>query len=537
MDISERLEDPPLEAKRSEVTNIYDTLVNADNGVWNELDKPYQIQLTGALYNLSEDLGRSDGLDRIIELHEQVIDRDLADIHEAIRYYQLANVHSLRAAWSDQETTYTFFDSDDLIHALGYARASVAREYQQTIPRVREAQSYVNFANLLSQTGRVCEALIWYNRAIDKMPEFGMALGNRAQCKMNYAALLFSDNHTAKFLHSAYKDLERALENSENLHHRALVNFQSRFKAIEDYSDDRLSLENEEEYELGETTDDEDYHRWVLEHNLYINPLNDISTHTCTAHDYFHLPNMFIPEDKDFPYPGLYNQFKQEFVSARYLYYEGITRVEDGPHHSDRDVKLPDTFDYTVYGYRTEQIKNALRTSYSIFDKIAVLINEYFEVGQSQPSFHHVWHQDGEYSKGLAEPFKGTDNWALNALYWIKKDFHHAVSKKDEDSVVVVAHELRNLRTAIEHDYIKVFDDDFIDSPENNLSVIEDTLYDAIGKTELRQAALEMLRLARAAIIYVSLAIHHEEQKKKEELDGVTVPIGGDVMVPDEYKE
>lgn len=533
MEVSEIVQDPPVNNKEA----LFDHLVSADEAEWEALDDPYHIQLTGALYNFSEDLGRISGLDRVIALNKNIEDRDLAAVHEAFRYYQLANAYSLRDAWKEGDTHMAFFDSDDLLEALGYARAAVAREYTTAISNHRETQSFVNFANILSRTGRVCEALVWYTRAVENNPAFGMALGNRGQCKMNYAALLFSPSHTAKMLHSAYRDFERALTDTEGLYSRAEANFRARMERIEKYGDEQLSMEHEDEYELGDTEMDQKYHRWVLDNHLYLNPLNDISTHTVTAHDYFHLPNMLILDDDDFPYPGIYNQIKQEFVSARYLYFEGITKTDESPHFSDRDVKLPDTLDYAVYGYRTEQIKTALRMAYAIFDKLGELLNKYFDVGQRTPGFHQVWYKDGEYPKGLADPFRNSDNWALNALYWIKKDFHHSVSKRDEDSVVIVAHELRKIRTAVEHDYIKVFDDDIVSSPDGTHGAVQDTLYDAIGRTQLRQAALEMLRLARAAMIYLSLAINYEERKKRETMDGKTVPIGGRVMVPDDFKE
>lgn len=537
MEVSRFFGDPPIESDDQEqIKALCDRLITATEQEWEHLDDPYHIQLTGVLYNLAEDFGRREGLDRVIELNERIANRDLADAHESIRHYQLANAYSLRAAWTEESTAYTFFDSQDLIEAIGHARASVADDYRPVMDRNREIQSYVNFANLLSRTGRVCEALVWYNNAIQKNPNHPMALGNRGICKMNYAGLLFSTNHTARFLHSAYQDFKTALEHWDDPHPHAHSNFEARMNAIEDYSDERLNIENQEEYELGETAFDVSYHEWVLKNHLYLNPLNDIFTHTSTAHDFFHLPNMLIPDNEDFPYPGIYNQVKQEFVSARYLYYEGKTKAEESPHFSDRDVKLPDTLDYSVYGYRTEQVKAALRISYSIFDKIALLIDQYFGVGQKQPSFRKVWHKNGDYTQGLAKPFKNSDNWALNALYWIKKDFHHSISKKDGGSVVIVAHELKSLRNAIEHDYIKVFEDGIVSEPPVR-EWLPDSLYDPIGKSELRKAALQMLRLARSAMIYIALAIHHEERKKKEDHNGVTVPLSGQIIIPDELKE
>jgi hypothetical protein len=305
---------------------------------------------------------------------------------------------------------------------------------------------------------------------------------------------------------------------------------------MERFSDDRLAVENKEEYDLGKSDQDAEYHQWVLENGLYLNPLNNISKHSSVAHDYFHLPNMLVPDNDDFPYPGIYNQVKQEFVSARYLYFEGVESEDDGGHFSDRGVKLPDTLDYAVYGYRTEQMKTALRLSYSIFDKVAKIINHYFKIGQKNPNFSQVWYQGGDYKQGLADPFQDSDNWPLNALFWIKKDFHHSISERDEDSVVTVAHELRSLRRMAEHDYMKIFHDDIVSSPPDQ-RVIEDSLYDEVGKNELQDAVLEMLRLSRATLIYVSLAIHQEEQKKREELDGKPLPVAGEAMIPDQLKE
>lgn len=534
-DLSHQIEENPENSREKR----YQWLVNADNKEWDDLNPPMHLQLTGALINYSEDLGEIEGLERAINLNEQLDGDGLSDYHTAQRYYQLASGYSTREAFDpDSETRYTFFDSDDLVKALAYLRAAVASEYVDSLSRERMLKSYTNFANLLARLGRVVEALRWYNEALDIDPEFAMALGNRGQCKMEFGSLLFTEGHNPMFMHSAYKDLKEALGNPEDLYPRAERAFRGFKKQLERFSDERLAVDTNDEYDLEESEWDEKYHEWVLENILYLNPLNDISTHSSVAHDYFHLPNMLLPEDDEFPYPGIYNQVKQEYVSARYLYFEGVESEDDSGHYSDRNVKLPDTLDYAVYGYRTEQIKTSLRLSYSIFDKIAEIINHYFDIGQEQPGFNEVWHKGGDYKQGLAEPFRDSDNWPLNALFWIKKDFHHSISERDEDSVVTVAHELRSLRRMVEHDYTKVFHDDIVSSPpDREVGVAKDSLYDAIGKNELRKATLEMLKLARAALIYLSLAIHHEEKKKRADLDGPAFPVAGEVMISDHLKE
>lgn len=517
----------------------YNRLLEAEKDEWNDLDTPRRLQLTGVLYNYSEDLGKKDGLIKLIDLNEDLETGELEGYYIAQRYYQLANAYSLLDALKvkDHDRS-TFFDSEDLLNAIKYSRAAVTSSEIQSLPEERVAQSFVNFANLLSRAGRFCEAIRWYNRALEINPAFGMALGNRGQCKTRYASYLFTRGHEEKFLHSAHNDLEKAFQNTDSLSPHAPDPFKSLKEKTEPYSDEQFSIKREEEFKLGDSEEAKEYFKWVLKNHLFLNPLNDTSTHTCVAHDYLHLPNMVIPEDDQFPYPGIYNQIKQEYVSARYMYYEGTNNAEERGHFSDQNVQLPDTLDYSIYGYRTEQIKTALRLSYSIFDKIGNIINHYFNVDHDETGFRQVWYEDGEYEKGLASPFKNIDNWPFNALYWIRKDFHSSISERDEDSLVIVAHELGKIRREMEHDYLKIFDDDILQSPpDRKVAGLKDSPSYSIGKGELKEAGLQMLRLSRAALIYISLAIHREERKKHEDIEGPIVPIGGNVTIPDELKE
>lgn len=512
----------------------YNTLINANNADWDELDDATRLHLTGVLYNLSEDLQRQDGLDRIIELHTNTITpQTLSDEQAAVRHYQLANAYSLRDTVTGDETQHTFFESDDLLNAIGHARASVSDEYDTAVTPTQQLQRYTNFAGYLARTGRVCEALHWHHKAVEINPEHGMALGKRAITKQYYADLVPSQPYAARLLHSAHTDYAAALQNSEDVYPQAKNRFRVGKQALEQYADDRLTIETEDEYELGDDEFDVKYHEWVLNNRLYLNLLNDVSTHSFVAHDPVTLPNMIMPDGEEFPYPGVFNQIKQEFVSARYMYFEGWMR--SGGHFSDRNVTLQDTLDYSVYGYRTEQIKSAFRTAYSVFDKIAVIINEYYDLEHDDPSFRSVWYNAGHYRNGLEEQFTDSDNWALNALFWLRKDFHENSGKNDDESPVVVAHELRELRNAIEHDYLKVYRDRIVSEPPDR-SWLQDTQYYPVGEKELRDVTVEMLRLARAALLYTTFALAEEERVKRQEIDGTILPMGGNATIPDDEK-
>jgi hypothetical protein len=77
-----------------------------------------------------------------------------------------------------------------------------------------------------------------------------------------------------------------------------------------------------------------------------------------------------------------YNVMKQEYVSARFMLYEGSHSKD--LHFSERGVLLYNTLDYPSHSLAVEQIKCAFRTAYSLFDKIAQFVNHY-----SAPTHEH----------------------------------------------------------------------------------------------------------------------------------------------------
>ena len=72
----------------------------------------------------------------------------------------------------------------------------------------------------------------------------------------------------------------------------------------------------------------------------------------------------------------MFNQIKQEYVYARYLCFNSIEI--DSVHYADEYVNLIDCLDYVQYSIRIEGLKAAFKTLYSLLDKVAMLINEYY---------------------------------------------------------------------------------------------------------------------------------------------------------------
>lgn len=208
---------------------------------------------------------------------------------------------------------------------------------------------------------------------------------------------------------------------------------------------------------------------------------------------------------------------KQEYVSARYLLYEGLHN--DEPHFTDKAVHLENTLDYPVYSFNAEKVRIAMRMAYSIFDKIASFIQYYFDLSHipsHKLNFGNVWYKSQGRNK-LAPAFDGHENWALRGLFWLSKDLEFFSEMYVEASMDPGAKELRDTRNELEHGYLKLHDPMWI-GPDDE-SRLQDDLAMSLYRSDFEELSIKSLRKARSALIYQSLAIQQEERVKKEDLD------------------
>ena len=100
--------------------------------------------------------------------------------------------------------------------------------------------------------------------------------------------------------------------------------------------------------------------------------------------------------------------------------------------------------------------------------------------------------------------FKGRPNWALRGLYCLSSDlFDQAFKEVAEPD----AANLAQLRQQVEHRFL---------SFQHSVTQ-EDTethRFSSVG--EFENKTLRLLKMAREALIYVSLAMHREEELQKE---------------------
>lgn len=495
------------------------------------------MEALGSLVDLGWDLSRVDGLQKALRWCEELEQRPLAGADVPLLDYFRANAWhaSQRIKHRDTEAAWSW-EQPEAIEQVRSLRRATRRPEFENLDAVRKAQIFTNLANVLNALGRFVEATAIWARALSIIPRFGMALGNRGMCLSEYGRSLYDNGHVDVFLLFAQRDLSAALSADADYaghpEEDAKACYKQRQQNIDRIIDcaavqSALTMDG---YPLGDTGEEVRYRQWCLANGLFLNPLNDLGSHTVSAQDIFGLPSFTLPIYEPPTLIGLFNQMKQEYTSARWMLFEGIE--SDTPHFTDRNVTLSNTLDYPSYSIAVEKVKAAFRISYSLFDKIAFFVNDYAKLGVNsrQIYFRTIWYENQDWKRGIRKEFRTSRNWPLRGLFWLSKDLFdpelQATAEPD-------AQELYVIRNCLEHSYLKVHE---ILLPKTDPSdLFLDRLAFSVQREDFFKRTLRVLRLARAALIYLSLAMHHEERQRPDDPNGLALPMFLDTL-EDEWK-
>ena len=349
-----------------------------------------------------------------------------------------------------------------------------------------------------------------------------MALANRGYGLKHYGGLLDDDRHRAILLLHAHDGLVAATADDavyDSIEQKPLsAQFASEAESYAAAGDlDHIrALQDLDVPPLGRSKAERTYRLWCLDRRLFLNPLNDLGSHARGAFDDLVLPpigerfderpGVFTPP----PVIGFFNQMKQEYVSARFMLYEGLqdTKV----HFSDRGVQLFDTLDYPAHSLATERVRAAFRIAYSLLDKAAYLVDHYWKLGKiaDRINFKNVWMVEGK--ARLLERFKEHPNWPLRGLFWLSKELFDDELKR---TTAPDAQELHDIRNALEHKYLQVHEGwawSIMRTPPSG-----EGLGLSVDSDILEAKALRVMKIARSALIQLALAIGVEERARDRE--------------------
>jgi hypothetical protein len=426
--------------------------------------------------------------------------------------------HHLWAERYERDTEDLFAVQAEIIETI----VAIAEPAFQDANIVRRFQIRTNFANRLNSLGRCVEAIEQWSLALNAWPNFAMALGNRAYGICSYSGHLYDSGHAGIFLKSAANGYRAALANDafwdSGPNERARTDFTQHLGQIDAYLagidfDHDFDMDG---FSLGETSEEQVYREWCLKEGLFLNPLNDVSIASVAAQDVLHLPSHTYKIDERPRFPSYYNHLKQEYVSARFRLYQSIGRL-DG-HFIDKGVLILDGADGGEFGHHIDQLKTAFRSAYSLFDKIGLFLNDYFSVGidPRKVYFQRIWAQS---VKGLPKPklhptFENSRNWPLRGLYYLSKDlFDPEYSEFSSPD----AKDIAALRNSVEHRFLTL--------QHYDTGALATDTHAYIATDDFYAKTLRIMKMARAALIYLSLAMFREEGIRAENrVEGAILP-------------
>ncbi|WP_229734236.1 hypothetical protein [Terasakiella brassicae] len=108
---------------------------------------------------------------------------EIEGIPDAIRYFFQANCFNAlgQAKHKNSEDRLSWQQDESVLQVLALRRA-IAHPSFIEVNDIWKCKIYTNLGNCLNFLGRICEAIRQWDHALEIIPNFAMALGNRGQC-------------------------------------------------------------------------------------------------------------------------------------------------------------------------------------------------------------------------------------------------------------------------------------------------------------------------------------------------------------------
>ena len=454
---------------------------------------------------------------RLRKLGDECRDRlaTATDEERVLLHYYRSNTYAgiISSKSGDADYVWSWEQPDGVQNVLSL-RHAIAEPAFRSLHPVTASQILTNLASRLNNLGRPLAANEHWLAALKSTPGFAKAHANRANALAFYAGAIYDSGHKPLLLNAALSSFDDAL------HEDAFWESGDRDSVAPNLADRRNQLAayleginydrdfDRTRWPLGSTEEERQYRTWSLKERLFLNPLNDAYTDAVAATDVLHLPDHTYSIDETPRFPAYFNLMKQEYVSARYRLY--CTMHSEEPRFLMRDVVILDSGEGQCMGHYTEEIRSSLRSAYALFDKIGLFLNDYFQVGLKprDVSFRSIWSEKSNKTRRrIRTVFDNRPNWPLRGLYFLSKDLFDSqfldVAEPD-------AGNLAQLRQQLEHRFLSF--QDVVTQPSTET-------HRFISIEEFTKKTLRLLKMAREALIYVSLAMHREETLRGQETE------------------
>lgn len=368
---------------------------------------------------------------------------------------------------------------------------------------------YCNLGNTLCETNRYIAAIESYFAAICISEAFSMASLNLSAALFQSSIFQITSEAEKYFTHAAYYYFKLTERNQVNLEEPGGLAELDRIRqhwvkrAIDKYGirflDEELQGFGKRDYSEKEY----DYRSWLSGFRLFLNVESELIVLSDFWGDYITLPDN-ADSTVYHEYTGLFNQIKQEYITARYLWYisSELQKPEEGSYlNKERNLKGITSND--VFCIRESLLRQSLKMAASTFDRIGFFLNWYFSVGLrgDKIGFKQIWRDTiRRRESDIPNPMKEyrADNPFLEALFWLQKDF----VEDDEVSLTSdAANRIVKMRNNMEHNCLRTVKRTPKSDPR-----IKFTVYTT--ESQIEQNVFNTLKLLREAILYLVLAVN-----------------------------
>ncbi|MBU1033164.1 hypothetical protein KJ937_04530 [Patescibacteria group bacterium] len=367
-----------------------------------------------------------------------------------------------------------------------------------------EVQLLVNLGNSLDTLGRGIEAIHAYNKALRLSKNFPMAVVNRAKALRAFAEI--SDKHRPSIYITAYQDIKSVLDNpklvqvggpeAKKAFERELAYIESRFQ---DKSLLKKNIKHPRYKTKGLTKFEKYYLDFCSQERLFLNfHIHDDHCEAAIEDPVFiRLITKVDDNDTFYNFAKQLNQIKEDYAVARLNLVQSQYKQKAFNNISKRTSYVY-ALDYSQFNLYLGLLKSAFKDAFNILDKIAVFINDYYDLGLKENNIYFtttsVWENKGVIRKEVLN----SENLSLYALYDVYRDFKSNRYQK-----------IKQIRNALTHRRLIVFDSSITSADDNvdKHNIDSDTFF---------QETVDLMRLTKATIIYLINFVNTEEEKKKK---------------------
>jgi tetratricopeptide (TPR) repeat protein len=473
--------------EQGDIEKIRSLIHQAEKQVLQEKDKTNIMQL---YYDIASAYANI----RLLSQEEQSLEKEILNYRRAIEIY---------------EDNFEEFDNEP------------SGSNAMTEEKYIAMRTFCNLGNTFREMRRYLPSISCFLNALNISEDFAMASLNLSATLFEFSVFQASDRAIKCLHHAGYYYYKKAELCKLNLEGPQAEKELQRLKSFwikrmeKEYTKD--FFENDLEFQpcQYEEKDEIDYRSRIDLFRLFLNIEEELLPDST-----FWVDDIQLPEDSDNTpgkeYIGLFNQIKEEYITARYLWY--LTSELEKPQnlYADKENGIIDIGDGAVFSIRENLLRLSLKAAASLFDRIGYFINSYFGVGfiGTEISFKSIWKDKSIVSKGdkraqrsIANPMSNQilDNPFLKAIYWLQKDF---VQDNDVSLTSDVANRIVKMRNDMEHNCLRT-----LKTLNNKPYETMFTKYTSEGCLE--KNTFEILKLLHETIIYLVLAVYIRNEGKK----------------------